>query len=157
MKIKACSVEPDFATCGSCVSLLLSFHTEKKVSNYFLQRKKDRTLYPILIRLFILNSEALALEINAHRAINSTKWKLTPSKRLGNSRPQGQLTLLRRRKIVFFLRRPFVRTHIFAVVGDGFAVVVVPRVATAVFYVKVKAGAFYVYYVGYAVGLQGKT
>ena len=104
-----------------------------------------------------LTPKSLILTIHAHRTINSTKWKLTPSKRLGNSRPQGQLTLLRRRKIVFFFRRPFVRTHIFAVVGDGFAVVVVPRVATAVFYVKVKAGAFYVYYVGYAVGLQGKT
>ncbi|MDY4655908.1 MAG: hypothetical protein SO386_06790 [Eubacteriales bacterium] len=43
MKKKACSVKPDFATCGLCVSLLLSFHTEKKVSNYFLQIKKDRT------------------------------------------------------------------------------------------------------------------
>ena len=51
MKKKACSVEPDFATCGSCVSLLLSFHTEKKVSNYFLQTKKRRTMNATQARL----------------------------------------------------------------------------------------------------------
>ncbi len=43
MKRKACSVEPDFATCGSCVSLLLSFHTEKKVKRLIEYKKRNRT------------------------------------------------------------------------------------------------------------------
>ena len=53
-KRKACSVEPDFATCGSYVSLLLSFHTEKKVSNYFLQRKRIEP--NILSSLYLLST-----------------------------------------------------------------------------------------------------
>ena len=54
MKKKACSVEPDFATCGSCVSLLLSFHTEKKVKRLIEYKKRNRTT--ILFRLYLLST-----------------------------------------------------------------------------------------------------